>query len=217
VNRGDTARWQTAHSLGDLGELTALFLEGQLSETPSHGGPPDPETGPLIPVLTEVNRAGFVTEQSQPGIPPDADGSAQRANVSGFASNKTFAALTATLADTDLVITAARARRDERACPQRSRSPWTWARSAPGTVGRRAAPTSSTTMARPATQTPSKRYATPGKSQSSTLNGVATTSSGLLSRASQPACTPDRQIMSLREGEDSACAWALVTLPALNG
>jgi hypothetical protein len=117
VNRGDTARWQTAHSLGDLGELTALFLEGQLSETPSHGGPPDPDTGPLIPVLTEVNRAGFVTEQSQPGIPPDADGSAQRANVSGFASNKTFAALTATLADTDLVITAARARRDEKGLP----------------------------------------------------------------------------------------------------
>jgi hypothetical protein len=111
VNRGDTARWQTARSLGDPGELTALFLEGKICETPSHCGPPDQETSPLVPILAAVNRAEFVTDQSQPGIPPDEHGSAQRANVSGFADSGTFAALATALADTDLVITAARAPR----------------------------------------------------------------------------------------------------------
>jgi hypothetical protein len=72
-----------------------------------------PETVPLIPVLIAVNRAGFVTTQSQPGIPFDEHGSAQRADVSGFASSETFARLMGAVADADLIITAARAAPDE--------------------------------------------------------------------------------------------------------
>jgi uncharacterized protein DUF6919 len=109
VNPEDEARWAAARTLADLGELTAKWLEGGLEETPSHGGPPDPETAPLRNLLAAVNRAGFVTHQSQPGIPLDEDGSAQRANVSGYAASGTFARLMAAAAEADLIITAARA------------------------------------------------------------------------------------------------------------
>jgi hypothetical protein len=38
----DTERWLSARSLADLGDLTAQFLEGEISQSPSHSGPPDP-------------------------------------------------------------------------------------------------------------------------------------------------------------------------------
>lgn len=111
----DQARWQSARTLADLGELTARFLEGELEQTPTHGAPPDEETGPLIPVLAAVNRAGFVTGHSQPGIPLDGQGCAQRAAVSGYVSNDAFADLMAaiTAADTELLITAGRGPMDD--------------------------------------------------------------------------------------------------------
>jgi hypothetical protein len=109
MNPEDAARWATALTLTDLGELTALFLEGKISQTPSHCAPPDPETTPLLAMLASVNRAGFMTHQSQPGIPRDEHGSAQRANVSGFASDEAFARLVAAVATADLIITAGRA------------------------------------------------------------------------------------------------------------
>jgi hypothetical protein len=89
--------------------VCALFLEGRIRDTPTYGGPPDPETQPLIPVLAACNRAGFVTHQSQPGEPLDDDGCAQRANVSGFADSKTFARLMTAAAEADLIVTGARA------------------------------------------------------------------------------------------------------------
>jgi hypothetical protein len=104
----DVAQWQAARTLADLGEVTARFLEGEIGETPSHLGPPVAETTPLIPVLAAVNRAGFVTHQSQPGVAPGRGGSAQRANVSGFASDATFSRLMTLVAGAELVITAAR-------------------------------------------------------------------------------------------------------------
>jgi hypothetical protein len=105
----DRARWRSARSLADLGELTAQFLEGRIGQSPSHCAPPDPETTGLIPVLAAANRAGFVTHQSQPGEHRDEHGSAQRANVSGFASPEAFARLMAAASGADLIITAARA------------------------------------------------------------------------------------------------------------
>jgi hypothetical protein len=61
-------------------------------------------------VLAAINRAGFLTHQSQPGVPLDEHGSAQRANVSGFVSAGAFPVLMAAIADAgaDLIITAAR-------------------------------------------------------------------------------------------------------------
>jgi hypothetical protein len=105
----DQERWRSARTLADLGELTAQFLEGKRQQTPTHLGPPDSETADLIPVLAAANRAGYITHQSQPGIPRDEHGSAQRANVSGYASGEAFARLMAAASGADLIITAARA------------------------------------------------------------------------------------------------------------
>jgi hypothetical protein len=109
-NPDDAARWHGARSLADLGELTAQWLEGKHSYTLGYsGGVPDEETRPLVPILAAANRAGFVTHQSQPGEPHDKHGSAQRANVSGYAGPEAFARLMAAASGADLIITAARA------------------------------------------------------------------------------------------------------------
>lgn len=98
--------WATATSLADLGELTARWLEGALPDSPSYGGGPDPETLPLVPDLVAINRAGLVTDFSQPGMPDDGDGSKQRAAVTGFCDEPTRERLAAALAATDLVFMA---------------------------------------------------------------------------------------------------------------
>jgi uncharacterized protein DUF6919 len=109
MNRQDAERWAAARTLADLGELTAQWLEGKLEQTPIHCGPPAAETGPLTALLVTVNRAGFVTHQSQPGIPIDQDASGQRANVSGYADSPSFARLMAAVSGADLIVTAGRA------------------------------------------------------------------------------------------------------------
>lgn len=91
MNRADRKRWQAATSLLDLGELTAQWLEGRIASQPAYepNCGPDPETERLIPVLAKLNRAGYVTSCSQPGIPPTQGWNGklwqQRAAVDGFA------------------------------------------------------------------------------------------------------------------------------------
>lgn len=102
------ARWLSARTLADLGELTAQWLEGRLNYNPTYGDPA-PETSELIPVLAAANRAGFVTHMSQPGEPRDVHGSAQRADVSGYCAPEAFARLMAAASGADLIITAGRA------------------------------------------------------------------------------------------------------------
>jgi hypothetical protein len=113
MSPADAARWYTALTLHDLGELTAQWLEGKIASIPSvvPDTGPDEETIPLIPLLAAANRAGYFTEFSQPG--EDDDGWIQRAAVSGFASPATFAALCTAAAHTDLMITVARAGDDD--------------------------------------------------------------------------------------------------------
>lgn len=83
-------RWKTAASLSDLGDLMALWLEGEISSWPGYapGCGPDEETQELIPTLAAANRAGYVTIGSQPGIDPVTgfDGLlwTQKAAVEGF-------------------------------------------------------------------------------------------------------------------------------------
>jgi hypothetical protein len=96
----DADRWMSAASLAELGELTALWLEGEIGQTPMNYGPPAEETTELVPFLVAVNRAGFVTDCSQPGMSKPWQGSilgwnappgslwCQRAAVSGFASEE---------------------------------------------------------------------------------------------------------------------------------
>jgi hypothetical protein len=105
----DAALWRGARTLADLGELTARWLEGSVASVPGTvpGYGPDEETGPLVPVLAAANRAGFVTNFSQPGV--DDNGWVQRAAVYGFAGAATFLAIAAAAADADLTIIAARA------------------------------------------------------------------------------------------------------------
>ncbi|MFJ9012311.1 DUF6919 domain-containing protein [Streptomyces canus] len=66
--RADRKLWRQAGSLAELGGLMARWLEGDLSVWPGYAvAGPDEETADLVPVLARLNRAGFVTDQSQPG------------------------------------------------------------------------------------------------------------------------------------------------------
>lgn len=97
------AVWRGAHGLAELGALTARWLDGELPTQPHHDGPPDPETIALVPVLAGLNRSGFVTSGSQPGLPPgpgfDNAIWAQRAAVEGFADSDLVRRLEAWLPD----------------------------------------------------------------------------------------------------------------------
>jgi hypothetical protein len=65
MSRKDAARWASAKDMAGLGETVVAWLHGEVAQTPGHCGPPCAETIPLISVLTLVNRAGVVTENSQ--------------------------------------------------------------------------------------------------------------------------------------------------------
>jgi hypothetical protein len=114
MSPADARRWASATSLADLGELTALWLEGELGQAPMNFGPPAEETAELTQVLAAVNRAGFVTDCSQPGMNRPWQGSilswtappgsvwCQCAAVSGFASAETCGLLE-TFVDPELI------------------------------------------------------------------------------------------------------------------
>lgn len=104
---GDEA-WKKAADLRDLGTLTADWLEGRNSFHPGYEDGPDGETGPLVETLVALNRAGFVTDSSQPGHGPvegyDGRMWLQRAYVAGFADLDTAASLeTAFAGNQDLI------------------------------------------------------------------------------------------------------------------
>lgn len=104
ATHADEARWQAARTLADLGELTAQWLEGRLASHPT--GALEAETMPIVPVLAACNRAGFVTDNSQPAEQPDARGSAQRAAVSGFIDTTDLVELARTLDGTGVIVVA---------------------------------------------------------------------------------------------------------------
>lgn len=105
MHRDVRALWRSAETLADLGELTAAYLEGTVPDQPGWvAGGPAPETGPLVPTLAALCRAGFVTSESQPGVASrrGSDGVwwEQRAAVQGFADALTVEWLRAALAGT---------------------------------------------------------------------------------------------------------------------
>lgn len=112
MSRADRRAWEQARTLTELGELTARWLEGDIASQPAYMSNcgPDPETAELIPTLAKLNRAGYVTECSQPGLPPTEgyDGRlwSQRAAVSGFADDATAARILAAVGGTGLVLIA---------------------------------------------------------------------------------------------------------------
>lgn len=103
MNKADRRRWRAAAGMDDLGELVIAWLHGEVTETPSHCAEPDPETIPLIPALTIVNRGGLVTENSQ--LAEDSWGG----YVTGFATDATTARIRAAVSRAGLTMTACRA------------------------------------------------------------------------------------------------------------
>ena len=106
MSRADAARWASCRDMADLGEMVIAWLGGEVAQTPGHCGPPCAETIPLIPVLTAVNRAGFVTDNSQ--LADSMDGRTWNTWVDGFASDATLARLRLATAGTALILTACR-------------------------------------------------------------------------------------------------------------
>lgn len=83
----ERAQWAKARTLADLADLTAAWLEGAIGYQPGYYGGPADETKPLIPYLAAMNRAGFLTESSQPATAVRrGDELDQCAYVSGFAT-----------------------------------------------------------------------------------------------------------------------------------
>jgi hypothetical protein len=110
VKRSDRRLWESATTLPELGELVARWLEGDIASQPGYmpNCGPDPETTDLVPVLARCNRAGFVTNGSQPGDPdgPGYDGATwgQRAAVEGFADEATAKWILAAAEVRDLIV-----------------------------------------------------------------------------------------------------------------
>lgn len=96
----DDARWAQPLTLLELGQLTAQWLEGSVRRHPWNGGsPPDHETRPLVPYLTAMNRLGYITEFSQPGI-----ANAQRASVAGFCERAQAECLASVSLESELIV-----------------------------------------------------------------------------------------------------------------
>jgi len=104
TSRGDAYYWAEARTLAELGELMARWLEGSIRYQPAwEGERPAPETEPLVPVLAALNRHGFVTHFSQPGMSVRSGVGRQRAAVSGFGSESVMHVIGRASLDTDLI------------------------------------------------------------------------------------------------------------------
>jgi len=108
MSRKDRHAWASATSIADLGHLTACWLEGSIKHQPGYlDTKPAPETRTLIPTLARLNRAGFLTTDSQPGHRDAA--SEQRAAVHGFiADQRLFARLRSAVNGAGLLVATGR-------------------------------------------------------------------------------------------------------------
>lgn len=100
----DEAKWRGAKGLSDICELMAQWIEGKISYQPGYGDDEvAEETIPLTEILANFNRKGFVTLNSQPGEQIE-EGSGQRAEVSGFASEEVAKRLYKLMLDSGLLV-----------------------------------------------------------------------------------------------------------------
>ncbi len=98
------ARWEAPLELAELGELNAQWLEGLIWGPWQCGAPIDDETLPLVPQLATMNRAGYITDFSQPGRrDPDCP---QRAAVSGYCQEARAECLVTISLDSELIVIA---------------------------------------------------------------------------------------------------------------
>lgn len=107
--------------MDDLGELVVAWLNGDLPKTPDHPEP-DPETIPLVPALTVINRGGFITTNSQ--LAETSGGRTWNTWVAGIAADATLTRLRNAVEGTPLTLMACRLRVHEcgrgrlfRSCP----------------------------------------------------------------------------------------------------
>ena len=106
MNRRDRKAWKAARALDDLGETVIRWLNGEITQTPSHMGPPAAETIPLIGELTVMNRGGLITVNSQrAGTREDR---AWTAWVCGFANDAVLLILREAVKGTPLTLCACR-------------------------------------------------------------------------------------------------------------
>jgi len=101
---GKRLTWGNARTLLDLGELVARWLEGRLQKTPWYDFPPDEETEAIAEWLARLNRAGLVTDGSQPGMSLDSYGCAQRAFLTAYTSEVVAKRVAALSLYTDLIV-----------------------------------------------------------------------------------------------------------------
>ena len=139
MKRADRKAWRSACTLDDLGELVVRWLNGEIEQTPCHTGPPERETIPLIPALTGINRAGFITTCSQ--LAETREGHAWNTWVDGFATGAVLARMREAVAGTPLNLAACsrRAHEHDRAalwayCLWREETDW-WAEKCPAVAG----------------------------------------------------------------------------------
>jgi hypothetical protein len=103
--KADREPWARARTLRELGELMALWLEGKIRYQPGYlAADADDETSELVPVLARINRAGLMTDFSQPGEKLDESGWQQRAALGGYCSEELKDRIKAKLLDSDLVV-----------------------------------------------------------------------------------------------------------------
>lgn len=102
-------RWRQAQSFDEICELHAQFMEGRLKFIPGYGATElDGESTPIRPYLAELNRAGFLTLCSQPGVKEAAY--QQRAFVDGVAQYDVADAIKKVMLHSDLLVVVAQPR-----------------------------------------------------------------------------------------------------------
>lgn len=95
-------RWRGAQTLENLGELTALWLEGNGLSPWNGWQPPDPETRAIATCLARANHRGFITEFSQPAVLDK--GWAQRAAVCGYCTRSIAERIASLSARADFIV-----------------------------------------------------------------------------------------------------------------
>jgi hypothetical protein len=108
VRDAEQQLYADCETLADLGEVTAKWAKGEIKYHPGgYDEGPAEETIELIPALVTLNRAGFITQCSQPGEGPvdGYDGRVwwQRAAVDGFTDSATADRLEGACEEADLI------------------------------------------------------------------------------------------------------------------
>ncbi len=104
VPAGEHRDWATTTALAGVGELVAQWLDGTRQWIPTYSSStPHAETrGHIRAALARVNRAGWVTDSSQPGL--QRPGLRQRAYASGIAPPALTRYAEQLASDSDLVV-----------------------------------------------------------------------------------------------------------------